>query len=366
MATSEAWFPGVKEIFDRLQDAWHGEARQWTFGRLPGDHVLGGQEPIADRAVKPNEEYVGISLRSLWIVNTRVGWTTFYPAVHAFVSAPAFIGQDVEFHVLTTPANIKELTTQGLDRVIVGDQRLLGPIPYWGGDLRLELALFAIKAEDLAAPFLAVLGDLSAAAGGAFAATALAFAGPLKNGIALLTRGASNSLEIGYFADAQQPRTGYYAAVRGEGIALEELWLNQGYLIDGRGEPLRNAPYFVFSIDATPSRADWRQLPGLEDAWSAVTRAGKDADGDKLDNAYARVKRIIRASDDLLTRQMDEIIAELEPRYEQLRVGSLGPLEAAVAPVGLDRIELPSLRGSPAQPTAAREVEPVAVEPPAP
>lgn len=364
MATSEAWFPGVKDIWDRLQDAWHGEARQWTFGRLPGDHVLDGQAPIADRTVKPNEEYLGISLRSLWIVNTRVGWTTFYPAVHAFVSAPAFIGQDVEFHVLTTPANIKELTTQGLDRVIVGDQRLLGPIPYWGGDLRLELALFAIKAEDLAAPFLAVLGDLSAAAGGAFAATALAFASPLKNGIALLTRGAANSLEIGYFADAQQPRTGYYLATRGEGVALEDLWLKQGYVIDGHGQPLRNAPYFVFSIDATSSRADWRQLPGLEDAWRAVTRAGMEAEAAKLDKAYERVKRIIRASDDLLTRQMDEIIAELQPRYDQLKQGAEGELEVAVTPVGLDRIELPSLRGSQAEPAAAREVEPVAVDPP--
>jgi hypothetical protein len=364
VATSDSWFPEVKEIWGRLQDAWHGEAKQWTFGRLAGDHVLDGQEPIPDREVKANEEYLGISLRSLWIANTRVGWTTFYPAVHAFISAPAFIGPDVEFHVLTTPANIKDITAQGLDRVIVGNQRLLGPLPYWGGDLRIELALFAIKAEDLAAPFLAVLGDLSAAAGGGFATTALAFANPLKNGIALLTGGAANSLEIGYFGDAEQPRTGYYTAIRSEGISLTDLWLKQGYLVDGRGQPLRSAPYFVFSIDATPSRPDWRKLPGLEDAWSGVTAAGKDGDATKLERAYERVKRMILSSDDLLTAQMDEIIAELDRRHANLQRGLQDTRELAVAPIGLNDFELPSLLGATTPSAGTREVEPVAVEPP--
>jgi hypothetical protein len=363
VATSESWFPEVRELWAKLQDAWHGEAKQWVFGRLPSDHVLDGQEAMSDREVVASDEYVGISLRSLWIVNTRNGWQKYYPALHAFVAAPAFMGDDVEFHVLTTPANLKELSAQGLDKVIAGNQRLLGPVPYWGGKLRLELALFAIESANLAAPFLSVLGDLSSAAGGAFATTALAFAKPLTNGIALLTNGSGNSLEIGYFADAETPRTGYYVAIRAEGIALDNLWLKQGYLVDGTGTPLRDAPYFVFSVDAVTSRPDWRRLPGLEEAWNAVTTAGREGDTAKVDTAYARVKRLINSSDDLVTRQMQEIVTELDRRVAQLKSGN----EAAIAPSGdgLGAVVLPSLRGVSEAATGFDEIEPVAVPAPA-
>lgn len=364
VATSDRWYPDVKKLWTTLQDAWHGEAKQWTFGRLPSGQILDGQEPIQDRPIKPNEEYIGVNLRSLWIVNSRVGWTSFYPAVHAYISAPAFLGQDDEFHVLTTPADIKQLTSKGLDRVIVGNQRLLGPVPYWGGDLKLELALFAIKAEDLAAPFLSVLGDLSAAAGGAFGTTAMAFAEPLKNGIALLTGGGSDSLEIGYFADAEQPRTGYYTAIRAEGRRLADLWLKDGYLVDGRGQPLRDAPYFVFSLDATASRSDWRKLPGLDDAWAGVTSATKDGDKSKLESAYERVKRIVYASDDLLIRQVDEIIAELDAKYANMLRGvglrGLGEVEEP----SLQEIDLPSLVGVAEPDATVRRVDPVPIAAP--
>jgi hypothetical protein len=364
VATSEGWFPDVKNLWTALQDAWHGKAKQWTKGRLPGDHILDGQPPIPDRPVTANKEYIGVHLRSLWIVNTRVGWEKYYPAVHAFISTPAFLGADDEFHVLTTPAEIKELTSKGMDRVIVGDQRLLGPLPYWGGDLKLELALFAIKAEDLAAPFLAVLGDLSQAAGGAFGVTALAFAEPLKNGIALLTGGGADSLEIGYFADAEAPRTGYYVAIRKEGVKVENLWLKNGYLVDGAGQPVRDAPYFVFSIDATASRTDWRKLPGLEEGWASVSAAAKDGEKAKLEAAWERVKRIVYASEDLFRAQMDEVIAQLEPRYEGMLLG-VGQQGFLPSKESLNDVALPSLAGI-AEPSATvTEVEPVPVAPPA-
>jgi hypothetical protein len=104
VATTEAWFPDVKQIWGRLQDAWHGEARQWTFGRLPDAHVLDRQELIADRAVEANEEYVGIRLRSMWIVNTRVGSTKFYPAY-----ANLRRGVERELEVATAPVGLDEI-----------------------------------------------------------------------------------------------------------------------------------------------------------------------------------------------------------------------------------------------------------------
>jgi hypothetical protein len=40
VATSRSWFPKVRQLWAKLQDAWHGEAKQRVVGRPPGDHVL--------------------------------------------------------------------------------------------------------------------------------------------------------------------------------------------------------------------------------------------------------------------------------------------------------------------------------------
>jgi hypothetical protein len=307
------------DLGSKLHDLLFTRSKQWTFGRLPEDHVQDSPDAIGDKAVEAGKDYIGVNLRSMWIVNTRAKFTTFYPTLHSYIQAPAFIGGDVEFHVLTTPPGIKELTSKGLDRVIVGRQRLLGPIPYWGGSVTLQIALFSIKAGDLAAPFLSVLGDLSTiAGGGAFQMAAQVFSAPLKSGISMLTGTSGDNLEIGYYASADAPRTGYYLAIRREAVDLNNVWLKGGYLVDGRGQPFRDDPYFVFSIEASNFRPDWRSIPGLDAGWVRVKDAATSGDAKRLDQAFKKVRQLVVSSDDLLVPQMDQIVAELDARVARI------------------------------------------------
>ena len=75
---------------------------------------------------------------------------------------------------------------------------MLGPVPYRGGDIGLEVGLFSIKSADLAKPYLSLMEDISNKAGVSMINTALQFAEPLKNGINLLVGGDVDTLlEIG-------------------------------------------------------------------------------------------------------------------------------------------------------------------------
>ena len=178
-------------------------------------------EPLAPAQVPDNLQHAavveGVSLlkrlcqigpdrqRPPGIVEISTAW------VNSLISVPHLSGAKAEFNVITTPAFLENIDAAHIDRVIQLDQRLLGPIPYRGGQLALEIGLFSIKSVDLAAPYLEVLEAMSKQAGVAFINAALPFAGPLKTGINLLVGGGDNSpLEIGLAASAWNPETGYF------------------------------------------------------------------------------------------------------------------------------------------------------------
>ena len=68
------------------------------------------------------------------------------------------------------------------------DQRLLGPVPYVGGDIQAEVGLFSVASGDLTGPYLKLLDLLSQAATVSFIGLALPFVEPIKQGINALRR----------------------------------------------------------------------------------------------------------------------------------------------------------------------------------
>ena len=172
-------------------------------------------------------------VKSARIVNVRQGLTKFYGVVNSSMAVPHLSGASAEFNVITTPAFLKNVDAAHIDRVIQLDQRLLGPIPYRGGQLTLEIGLFSIKAVDLAAPYLEVLETMSKQAGVAFINAALPFAEPLKTGINLLVGGGDSSpLEIGVAASAWTPETGYFVVMRAPkgSVPVKDLRVDPGGL----------------------------------------------------------------------------------------------------------------------------------------
>jgi hypothetical protein len=296
-----------------LRSIWTQRMPTWAFGQVAGNSEL---PPIDQHALKPGEDYVYIQLEALRIPHVREGWSKYYPAVHCFGTVQAFLGDEVDFSVFTGPANLEALGPSGLDHVIFGQQDLLGPVPYWGGPLGLEIGLYAIKDEDLAKPFLGILGDLSKQLGGTMLSTAASLVEPLKQGIEVITGQNAEHIQVGYDAYARPLGTGYYAAIAAEGLDLTQLQLTPNGLVhDGR--PLEEDAYFAFSVTTPDINSRWGKLPGLAEAWTQVRKAAKVSD---LDQAWRAFRLLLVTSDDLIPRQRDALRDQLQTLVDQQRL----------------------------------------------
>jgi hypothetical protein len=254
---------------------WKAQAADWTYGLLepPAE-----QTTDSSRTLKVSTEYLSIWLKSMRIVDVRRGSRKFYGTVHSFISLPTLSGK-AEFHTLTTPQNLKNIDSIKLDRVIVLNQRLLGPIPYRGGGVDIELGLFSINSGDLIASYLRMLEKMASVAGVSYVKTALPFVSLLNEGINLLLgSNEDTSLEIGLCTTLETPRTGNFVVIRAPNneINLSNLKLDKNYgLIDSDGQPIRDYPYMVFCVESSLERDCWEPIPAISDAYKDLKMAFK-------------------------------------------------------------------------------------------
>lgn len=277
--------------------------------------------PIADaseaaqRTIEPNSGYVSIFLRSMRIVNVRKGWNKFYPVVHSCITLPRIDGQRGEFQVVTSPSRLAELDASHLDRVISLNHRLLGPTPFRGGDLSIELGLFSVKSSDLAKPFLGVLEEMALSAGVAFVSVAKPFIEPLKKGIDLLTGCSDLDLEIGLATTLDKPTSGTFFVMRAERQALKSVDLKLAddlKLVDSSNEPVRDYPYFVFSIEFSDRRDDWYSIPEIVEIHNELMNAVRKGKRNDVDELFSVFKRSALTSPDLLDKDAHRLVEMVE------------------------------------------------------
>lgn len=293
-------------------------AEDWTYGPLSPTQV---PDDLPHRKIVAEEEYVDIYVHSLRVCNVRKGVSKFYGTVHSLISMPPYRPDEpAEFHALTTPQSLKNLDAKNLHRVVNLDIRVLGPAPYRGGDLEVELGLFSVKSADLADPFLSVLEELSQLAGVAFVAAAKPFVEPLKRGIGLLTgSGDANILEIGLAKTYNPAETGYFVVMRahkGE-VTLEDLRLDDdGKLLKG-GAPVEDHPYVVIRIEASSKRSDWRLVPDVASSYRTLDEAVRRQNLPDIHDALSALKVAAQLSPDLLSHDSARIFELVEEQTEK-------------------------------------------------
>jgi hypothetical protein len=116
------------------------------------------------------DNYLSIKVKSLRLPFTRKGVTKLYGVVHTFANLPGAGQEDVEFASATTPSGLSGLDPQNISNVITIDKQVVGPTPWNGGDLQLQIGLFSVVEQELAGPFLSTMTALSDKVGVAFAA----------------------------------------------------------------------------------------------------------------------------------------------------------------------------------------------------
>lgn len=289
---------------------WRTQAQTWIFEWLDPSQIPGTP---ASQPVKAENAYLSVRLASMRVVNVRKSLSTFYGTVHSHISIPHLSGKPASFDVVTTPSALQKVDAKHMDRLIPVNKRLLGPVPYRGGDLEMEVGLFSVKQADLAAPYLDLLATLSEAAGVSYIKAALPFAAPLQKGIQLLTGSDSKDiLEIGIAYSSKSPQTGYYLVMRAPKGTMNVRTLRvtspDNYLVDAAGKSVGDYPYMLIEISASLEREAWFEIPELQNPYAALKEAVRARKVDEVQERFATFKFTVLTSDDLLHTDARKIV----------------------------------------------------------
>jgi hypothetical protein len=270
---------------------------------------------LLSTAIGKQGAYISVLLRSARIVNVRRGWNKFYPVVHSYISLPHLDGKRAEFQTVTSPSKLLEFDASHIDRVININHRLLGPTPYRGGDLNLEIGLFSVKSDDLAKPFLSLLETMAGAAGVSYMSVAMPFVAPLKKGLESLTESNNINLEIGLSTSFGTPQTGYFFVARTEREKLnpKNITVSDDFrLVDDTGGGFKDFPYLIFSVEASESRDDWFLIPEISIAYKEIQETIRKGKRTQLEEVVAFFRRTVLTSPDLLLRHAQQLVKSVE------------------------------------------------------
>jgi hypothetical protein len=289
-------------------DIWRTEAENWAFGHT------GSTTPIT-----PYKQYVSVMLRQLRIVNARVGFSRFYGAVEFFGRLSHLSGTSAEFASMTSPSKLRDVPKKDRGNFAIGDQRLLGPVPYVGGDLEIEIGLFTIKSQDLLMPYLELLGELSKSAGVAYFSVVAPYVPAIKNGAAALIRAeGSSSLEIGAAVTFSPAQAGTYFAARINSADrdITKFTVDSNYyLLDEHGRRLADVPYLIFSVAQSDVRDDWHQIPAISAAYGKLINAVREQKSLKEVSSYLeQFRRVVLTDPDILSGHGPQIVSWAEER----------------------------------------------------
>jgi hypothetical protein len=311
---------------------WTEKAKEWAYIQLSSD-----QTPLASKrkTIKPSEHYLNIFLRYMRVVNVRKGLTKFYGAVHSYISLPHLSGIG-EFQTVVAPTALRNIDVSNLGNVIPMNHRLLGPVPYRGGDLEIEIGLFSVKSSDLTEPFLTMLEELSSVAGVSLFPTAQPFVQPLLKGIKLLmTTQGENTLEIGLTRTFDKLETGEILVIRApkDSSDLSLIALDTDFrLVKKSGRPIDDYPYLVLGIETTNERDDWFSIPELNEAYNLLMQQIRKDKIDAVKEAWETFKRIAQTSPDLLSADAEKLV---EKKVKPIVDRVLAPTATAAARTNL-------------------------------
>jgi hypothetical protein len=315
-------------------DIWKSRAEDWTFVELNADQLPDGVTPTDISS----EAYIDIRLRSMRIVNVQKGFTKFYGVVHSFVSVPYMTGEEAKFNKVISPNQLKQLDAKDVDRVIVVDQLLAGPVPYRGGNIDLEIGLFSVPSSDLAGPYIELLTTMADKAGISFVTVARPFVEPLMAGIKLLTGASKAELEIG-LARQNPLRTGWWAVIRANKDEVNAADLkvtpDDYRLVKKDDSPIHDYPYMIFSVNATNERKEFFMIPSLVDSYKTLTDNVRDGKFPDAKRSLSVFKLAVLTCPDLIYSDATKIVAMVEKRTNDIM---------SATQVGTAKRELPELK----------------------
>jgi hypothetical protein len=295
------------------RDIWQDNIRDWSFQPMAAEQV---PDKLEHRTIKEGSAYLKVFLRAIRLANLRAKAARFCMAVHSNISVSDLHNNRVEFQVVTTPPELKDGHSTSLDTVVPLNFRLLGPVPYRGGEVKIEIGLFSVKPAESSGPFIDVLEKVSSTAGVSFTSTASRFVEPLKTGIRLLAGGGdSSTLEIGVSTTMPQAETGYFLLlpVRAVTATIATTRITKDCrLVDSSGKTISDYPYLVMAFEESKHRDDWFGIPEVVSHYKQLQQEVQVGDTQTVKEAFAAFEKTVLTCPDLLSDDAIRLVEKVE------------------------------------------------------
>lgn len=282
-------------------------------------------------AFTPNEVYLEVRIRQMWLTDERELWREFTPFA-TVVSEFSRNGGLVSVPTVLGAATLGQGLAGGVDDGLeVCNVRVAGPVPYEGDDVSLLIALFRMKKTDWIARSLKLVEDVAGALGFAGLAATTPVAASLVRGVESFLDLSDLELRVGAYQSWSAPNGGL--ATTGlqpmDFVVLRRPVTNAGEpadlrVKDGRlhrvvgGElvPYREHDFILIGVEAREFRDDYRALDfyGL---WRQTQRHVIDGDLSVAQRLWRQTAGAI-FTDDLTRPQQEKLFAEYQRRYLDL------------------------------------------------
>lgn len=172
---------GETDVLDWLKNLWkkaaHGASRPMTATWIPADRAGG----VGGESLVPNESYVQITVKRMFLRDARNFWKEKSPVAHSFVSLQREGAGEVTIPFIVDAGKLGEIDPDAAQLIIVKNIDVMPPTPYIGESIEVGIGLCAAVSRDYLKNLLGVLGSLSAVVGSTPLTSALNIVPTLKD-----------------------------------------------------------------------------------------------------------------------------------------------------------------------------------------
>jgi hypothetical protein len=296
--------------------------RGW-FNDNANAYVLTWLEP--GEPLKPYQSYLRVWLAQMFLVK-RVSWLqTYFPAVHGEVKLPFGTDPAVSFARVVRPADDR------LGEGVLINYPLTELLPYNGGVVEIDAALFGLKGDDSLQAGVGLLeqfsGLIAPPLGQALtiaekiAVGARDFLDRAGGGVHLVLHQALSSAGGG---GANVMRTGYLAVVLAEAdqVPARELRVEGDRLYRGTGA-FTTHDFMLLRVEARDQRDNWRS-PAVEEARGKAIDALLNGDREAANRYRGAALASVLSSFDFTEADKRRIVVAINREWDELASQGLG------------------------------------------
>lgn len=325
---------------DQVDRITHAETVDFVItGPLTVDGALPTLPPLT-----PDKSYLEIRVKALRLPFKREWGSKYHGVVHAFADLASRTGESAAFAAASTPSALAGLDAKNVSNVLTIDKRMIGPTPWSGGALKLQIGLFSVVAQDLAVPFLTTISALSEKVGGALVAAAKPFVDIITASVKDLSQQeGSVRLAIGLDWSPADPQTGYYVIVAAPKNALKDAKFDldkRDFRLRVNGADYVAAPYLVFGIGSGDRQERWGEIEGLKAAYETVRRCIVENNQSEAQEAFNAFRRLALTSPDLIETDAATLVKKVEDMMKTVFGASVRKKLNAPSPPAFDRLAL--------------------------